>query len=1048
MDGYDVRYGRTYSRHEQDRSRRGHSRERGRSLERSPRRPDRSPRRPAFRADQVPLGHERREEGSAQGRAGGSEPAMVRSDPWRTETRHGGGDLGYRQEAGAYRSPDASYRRREDRRRGRGLEGLFSGREGDLNAGGVEESDAADTSQESEHSDAAENGADGRKEDGSKQRDVPAEATEADLAQASVAAETSAVEADGTSGARNPPRNGEERGSGRRSSSSRSPDLRQQCDAGCGDGVRSTDHWRTCDGGRGDGMRSPDPRRTRDGGRGDGVRSPDPRRTRDGGSGDGVRSPDPRRTRDGGRGDGMRSPDPRRTRDGGRGDGMRSTGLRRTREKGRGDGMRSPDPWPLHERRHGSGYHSPDSRQHRDSGRGGSTHSLDPRRNRDGRSRGDSRSPEPRYSRDERRGGGNRSPDMQRYRGEKWGDKAHSPDWRLRHGESRGGGYRSPHRQQSRDGRRGGGSRSPGRYWQHDGRCAGQGGREQHGDREESSGLVHSLERAKEAREGLQRAKGRGASGRSVGGPSEAWGEGRGGMAVGMRVEKEKEEDVEQDEEAAFMSWAGRAEDEVEHEEQPAYMAWRGREEMGLRSGGRDARKEQLHREFPELLKEEVIKAAMNTEKQIFHQVLKATPDFAADPWPQVSDSAKDLVKRMLHPDPSVRISSADVLRWDGDGGAAADPWPQVSDSAKDLVKRMLHPDPAQRISSADVLRHPWLSHEKQSDKPLGEAVLKRIKKFSAANKMKKLALKKDSEANKMKKLALKVRGLRNLTNDVRNLQSQEEPVTGCWELKRIKKCSAANKMKKLSLKVKGVVVIACNLSREEILGLKKLFKGMDKDGSGSITFAELKTGMQKLGNPMSEEQLQQIMEAKLGNPMSEEQLQQIMEAVRGRRRGCEVACKSTWVSKQGVQKLGSPKSEEQLQQIMEAADMGHSGTIDYTEFITADMDHSGTIDYTEFITATMQMNKVEKEEHIWKAFQHFDRDGSGFITVSELRDALANEDMLEPGELEQIIEEVDTDKSGTIDYEEFAAMMRKQDQETAGAQKQRRTRSIGADYY
>ncbi|CAI5987309.1 unnamed protein product, partial [Closterium sp. NIES-65] len=550
---------------------------------------DRSPRRPAFRADQVPLGHERREEGSAQGRAGGSELAMVRSDPWRTETRHGGGNLGYRQETGAYRSPDASYRRREDRRRGRGLEGLFSGREGDLNAGGVEESDAADTSQESEHGDAAENGADGRKEDVSKQRDVPAEATKADLAQASVAAETSAVEADGTSGARNPPRNGEERGSGRRSSSSRSPDLRQQCDAGGGDGVRSPDHRRTCDGGRGDGhalARSAAalvmgdaamvcarqirdalvmgeaatacarqirgalvmgdaatactrqirgalvmgdaatacarqiPRRTRDGGRGDGVRSPDPRRTRDGGSGDGVRSPDPRRTRDGGRGDGVRSPDPRRTREG-----------------GRGDGMRSPDPWPLHERRHGSGYHSPDSRQHRDSGRGGSTHSLDPRRNRDGRSRGDSRSPEPRYSRDERRGGGNRSPDMQRYRGEKWGDKAHSPDWRLRHGESRGGGYRSPHRQQSRDGRRGGGSRSPGRYWQHDGRCAGQGGREQHGDREESSGLVHSLERAKEAREGLQRAKGRGASGRSVGGPSEAWGEGRGGTAVGMRVE-------------------------------------------------------------------------------------------------------------------------------------------------------------------------------------------------------------------------------------------------------------------------------------------------------------------------------------------------------------------------------------------------------------------------------------------------------------------------------------------------------------------------------
>ncbi|CAI5939103.1 unnamed protein product [Closterium sp. NIES-64] len=230
--------------------------------------------------------------------------------------------------------------------------------------------DEGRTIEESEHGDAAENGADGRKEDVSKQRDVPAEATKADLAQASVAAETSAVEADGTSGARNPPRNGEERGSGRRSSSSRSPDLRQQCDAGGGDGVRSPDHRRTCDGGRGDGMRSPDPRRTRDGGRGDGVRSPDPRRTRDGGSGDGVRSPDPRRTRDGGRGDGVHSPDPRRTRDGGRGDGMRSTDPRRTRDGGRGDGVRSPDPRRTRDGGSGDGVRSPDPRRTRDGGRG------------------------------------------------------------------------------------------------------------------------------------------------------------------------------------------------------------------------------------------------------------------------------------------------------------------------------------------------------------------------------------------------------------------------------------------------------------------------------------------------------------------------------------------------------------------------------------------------------------------------------------------------------------------------------------------------------
>lgn len=45
---------------------------------------------------------------------------------------------------------------------------------------------------------------------------------------------------------------------------------------------------------------------------------------------------------------------------------------------------------------------------------------------------------------------------------------------------------------------------------------------------------------------------------------------------------------------------------------------------------------------------------------------------------------------------------------------------------------------------------------------------------------------------------------------------------------------------------------------------------------------------------------------------------------------------------------------------------------------VQADVDNSGTIDYTEFITATMHMNRAAKEEHIWAAFQHFDQDGSG----------------------------------------------------------------------
>ena len=43
-----------------------------------------------------------------------------------------------------------------------------------------------------------------------------------------------------------------------------------------------------------------------------------------------------------------------------------------------------------------------------------------------------------------------------------------------------------------------------------------------------------------------------------------------------------------------------------------------------------------------------------------------------------------------------------------------------------------------------------------------------------------------------------------------------------------------------------------------------------------------------------------------------------------------------------------------------------------------ADADGNGTIDYDEFIAATMHMNRMDREDHLYHAFQHFDKDNSG----------------------------------------------------------------------
>lgn len=54
-------------------------------------------------------------------------------------------------------------------------------------------------------------------------------------------------------------------------------------------------------------------------------------------------------------------------------------------------------------------------------------------------------------------------------------------------------------------------------------------------------------------------------------------------------------------------------------------------------------------------------------------------------------------------------------------------------------------------------------------------------------------------------------------------------------------------------------------------------------------------------------------------------------------------------------------------------------------------------------------MNKVEREDHLYAAFQYFDKDGSGYITADELQQA-CDEFGIEDVRLEDMIGEVDQD--------------------------------------
>ncbi|KAG6751104.1 hypothetical protein POTOM_045622 [Populus tomentosa] len=257
-----------------------------------------------------------------------------------------------------------------------------------------------------------------------------------------------------------------------------------------------------------------------------------------------------------------------------------------------------------------------------------------------------------------------------------------------------------------------------------------------------------------------------------------------------------------------------------------------------------------------------------------------------------------------------------------------SDPWPNISESAKDLVRKMLERDPRQRITAHEVLCNPWIVDDRVApDKPLDSAVLSRLKQFSAMNKLKKMALR----------------------------------------------------------------VIAERLSEEEIGGLKELFKMIDTDNSGTITFEELKHGLKRVGSQMT---------------------------------------------------------EAEIKALMDATDIDNSGTIDYGEFLAAtlhlnkmdrednlvaafsyfDKDGSGYITIDELQQACKDFGLGDV--HLDETIKEIDLDNVSLYVyiwfTSNSFTCLYNPNW--PGDNEFRLESVvlPNHKDGRIDYGEFAAMMRK----------------------
>lgn len=85
-------------------------------------------------------------------------------------------------------------------------------------------------------------------------------------------------------------------------------------------------------------------------------------------------------------------------------------------------------------------------------------------------------------------------------------------------------------------------------------------------------------------------------------------------------------------------------------------------------------------------------------------------------------------------------------------------------------------------------------------------------------------------------------------------------------------------------------------------------------------------------------------------------------------------------------------------------------------------MDNNGSIDYPEFVAATLHLNKIEKGDHLSRAFSYFDEDGSGYITEDKLRRA-CEEYGIKDIKLDEMIQEVDQDNVSSVVFFFFFAV-------------------------
>ena len=78
----------------------------------------------------------------------------------------------------------------------------------------------------------------------------------------------------------------------------------------------------------------------------------------------------------------------------------------------------------------------------------------------------------------------------------------------------------------------------------------------------------------------------------------------------------------------------------------------------------------------------------------------------------------------------------------------------------------------------------------------------------------------------------------------------------------------------------------------------------------------------------------------------------------------------------------------------------------------------TGKLDFSEFLSVFTKYQHIDEEQELQRAFQVFDTDADGFISIDELKAVLKNlGESLTEEEIQSMIEEADSDGDGKVCY-------------------------------